>query len=143
MGTGKRLETGLSFLTPEMRLPERTGGPRPRTGPRLARPRPGKAHLGAVGPLLPRLEDAAAAALAALVETLQPLQVDAQVQAVGQAALLRWLLTFRRTAAAAPAVTVAVRHGAAVARASSQPRRRRPHRTPSVLAAKRALTAAS
>lgn len=37
------------------------------------------AHLGAIGPLLPRLEDAAAAALAALVEALQSLQVDAQV----------------------------------------------------------------
>lgn len=80
--------------------------PRPRgSGPAQA------AHLGAVGPLLPRLEDAAAAALAALVEALQPLQVDAQVQPVGQAALLGRLLAFGGAATAAPAVAVPVRHG--------------------------------
>lgn len=74
------------------------------------------AHLRAVGPLLPRLEDAAAAALAALIEALQSLQVDAQVQPVGQAALLGRLLAFGGAATAAPAVAVAVRHGDAARR---------------------------
>lgn len=78
-------------------------------------------NLGAVGPLLPRLEDAAAAALPALVEALQPLQVDAQVQAVGQAALLGWLLPFGGALAAAPAMAVSVRHGDPAARAASEP----------------------
>lgn len=78
--------------------------------PRGSEPAPA-AHLGAVGPLLPRLEDATAAALAALVQALQPLQVDAQVQPVGQTALLGRLLAFGGAATAAPAVAVPVRHG--------------------------------
>lgn len=115
-------------------------GMRPRAGPR---PRPGKAHLGAVGPLLPRLEDRAAAALAALVKALQPLQVDAQVQAVGQAALLGRLLPFGGAPAAAPAVTVAVRHGDTATLKSSRAGRRHPLRVRSAPAAKRAAAAAS
>ena len=73
--------------------------------------------LGEVSQLLPRLKDTAAAALVALLEALQPLHVDAQVQAEGQAALHRRLLPFGGTAAAIP--TVAMRQGNATARIPS------------------------
>lgn len=121
--TNGQRERGSNPLVPDKPPPPWNGGqtptlllwasvslpvyPRRPRGPGPAR----AAHLGAVGPLLPGLEDAAAAALAALVEALQPLQVDAQVQPVGQAALLGRLLAFGGAATAAPAVAVPVRHG--------------------------------
>lgn len=83
---------------------------------------PARPHLCAVTALLPSAEDERAAALAALVEALQALPVDAQVEPPGRAPL-RVSAGRRRRLPAAAAMPVPVRHGRAAPTAPARCRR--------------------
>lgn len=85
---------------------------------------PGPRDLLSVAAVLPGAEDEGPAALPALVQALQPLAVDAQIEAPGLAALLGRLFVTTISMATAAAATVAVpmRHAYGNPRSS----RRRP-----------------